>query len=87
MIVAYIREGTSNNSHIFIRKLISTEFSFVLEPRPNPPDVVMQCTKNITGNKVFIDDVVECFSLRNNLEMLTSVQKPTNAVPIVDGLK
>lgn len=57
-----------------------------LEPRSSTPDVV-QCTKNCESKKAFIDEIVECFSLRNNIEILTNVQKPSNAVPIVDGLK
>lgn len=61
--------------------------SIYLEPRSVTPDVVMQCTKNCESKKAFIDEIVECFSLRNNIEILTNVQKPSNAVPIVDGLK
>lgn len=52
-----------------------------------PPDVVLQCRKIETPTKAFFDEFIACFSVRKNMRMLISVQKPSNAVPIIDGLK
>lgn len=98
MIVAYVRESTTNEA-VEIENhddkqnenngIVSS--NFVTESHLNPlnpvPDVVMHCPKASVPKKSLFDEIVECFSLRKNLQILTSVDKPANAVPIVDGLK
>lgn len=34
-----------------------------------------------------MDWLIQCFSLTNNFNMITSTGKPPNAIPVVDGLK
>lgn len=92
MIIAYIRECTQNDGDIvqcYIDKQSENERIVVSDSNPhlNPPDVVMQCTKINESKKMFVYELIECFSLRKNIQILTSVKKPENAVPIVDGLK
>lgn len=94
MIVAYIREGTTNDAVKIERhvekqtdsnRIVSPDF--VSKSHSNPPDVVMHCPKATSSKKAFFDEAIECFSVRKNLQVLTNVEKPANAVPIVDGLK
>lgn len=95
MIIAYIREGSENDEPVKIEHPIAARIesngivssAFVKDSPLNPPDVVMHCHKISVPKKMFFDEIVECFSLRKNMQILTSVSKPTNAVPIVDGLK
>lgn len=35
----------------------------------------------------FIERIIQCFSLTDNLQLIMSTGKPPNAVPVVDGLK
>lgn len=96
MVIAYIRDGSENDEAVKIEHAIETRTetngivssAFVKEPSlSNPPDVVMHCRKTSVPKKMFLDEIVECFSIRKNMEILTSVNKPANAVPIIDGLK
>lgn len=96
-IVAYMRENTpaetvkiaenqcvekQNENNGIVSSTFVTEST-----HSNPPDVVMHCPKVSKPKKTIFDDIVECFSLRKNIQTLTSVDKPANAVPIIDGLK
>lgn len=94
MIVAYIREGTTDDAAKIEHQVEQqTESNGIVSPayvsdsHSIPPDVVMHCPKATIREKTFFDEAVECFSLRKNLQILTNVEKPANAVPIVDGLK
>lgn len=94
MIIAYLREGNSNEPSVIehpVGKHPETNgivaSAFVSESYSNPPDVVMHCPTTSQTSKTLIDDVIECFSIRKNLQILTNTSKPPNAVPIVDGLK
>ncbi|XP_055322371.1 O-acyltransferase like protein-like [Sitodiplosis mosellana] len=86
MVIAYIRDGSENDEVVKIEHPIATrtEINGIVS---SPPDVVMHCPKTSVPKKMFLDEIVECFSLRKNMQILTSVDKPANAVPIVDGLK
>lgn len=95
MIVAYLRE-TNPNESLKIDVSVENQMTsnggvvqsvFVSESHSNPPDVVMHCTKSAVPKKTFVDEIVECFSLRKNVQTLVDTSKPANAVPIVDGLK
>lgn len=96
IVVAYLKEGTTNEPLTIERPVEKhTETigivpaAFVSEALSNvpPPDVVMHCPKTDMPTKTFFDEVVECFSLRKNFQILTNTNKPSSAVPIVDGLK
>lgn len=96
MILAYIRDVSENEETVNIEHTITTRTEAngtVPSPFANdspsnpPPDVVMHCPKTRAPKKMFFDEIVECFSVRKNMQILTSVHKPANAVPIVDGLK
>lgn len=95
MIIAYIRDGSEHDEAVRIEHTIETRTetngivssAFVKDSPTNPPDVVMHCPKTSVPKKMFFDEIVECFSLRKNMQILTSVDKPANAVPIIDGIK
>lgn len=95
MIAAYLRESNANESvkiQLSVEnQVISTggvvQSVFASETHSNPPDVVMHCTKSAIQKKTFIGEIVECFSLRQNVQTLVDTSKPASAVPIVDGLK
>lgn len=95
MIVAYLKESNASESlkiELPVENQIArnggvVQSAFVSESHSNPPDVVMHCTKLAVPKKTFIDEFVECFSLRKNVQTLIDTSKPPNAVPIVDGLK
>lgn len=95
MVVSYLREGNANeplaielpvDKHTESNGLVSAT-AFVTESHSNPPDIVMHCPKSTQPPKTFVDEVVECFSLHKNFQILTKTSKPPNAVPIIDGLK
>lgn len=96
IIIAYTKESAENEVMVIkieqpIDKnaesngIVSTQF--VSDTHVNPPDVVMHCHKTSVPKTMFFDEFIDCFSVRKNLEILTSVKKPANAVPIIDGLK
>lgn len=95
MIVAYLRETTANESlkidstdtNQMASNVRPAQSSFVSETHSIPPDVVMHCTKSAVPKKTFFDEIVECFSLRKNVQTLVDTTKPSNAVPVIDGLK
>lgn len=94
MVVSYLRESNPNeplaieipvDKHTESNGIVAT--AFVSESHSNPPDVVMHCPKSTQPPKTFVDELVDCFSLRKNFQILTNTSKPPNAVPIIDGLK
>lgn len=96
MIFAYLKESNANELlkiELSAANQITTnggiiQTTFVSESHTNPPpDVVMHCTKTSAPPATFFDEIVECFSVRKNFLTLIDTKKPTNAVPIVDGLK
>lgn len=96
MIIAYVRDVSENEETVNVEHTIATRTdangiassAFGNDSPSNPPpDVVMHCPKARAPKKMFFDEIVECFSVRKNMQILTSVDKPANAVPIVDGLK
>lgn len=82
MVVAYLRESSACQP-IKIEHPVNKP----TDSLQNPPDVVLQCAKVSMPKKTFIDEFIECFSLRKNMQSLANVDKPGNAVPIVDGFK
>lgn len=94
MILAHIRESATKEL-IVIEHTVANQPNgngvanggFVPELSSNPPDVVMQCQKTSTQKKVFLDELAECFSLQKNFRSLMNLDRPANAVPIVDGFK
>lgn len=93
MIIAYLKESNASEP---LKTELSVEnqqnggavqSAFGSESHSIPPDVVMHCTKLPVPKKTFVDEFVECFSLRKNVQTLIDTSKPPNAVPIVDGLK
>lgn len=95
IVIAYVKDGTTTNEPVKIENSVDKQnenngtvaANFVSEVHSIPPDVVMHCPKASVPKRTIFDDIVECFSLRKNFQILTSVDKPANAVPIVDGLK
>lgn len=94
MIIAYLRESNANELlklELTVANQMVTNAqtaAFVSESHSNPPpDVVMHCANANMPQKTFVDEIVECFSLRKNFQTLIDTSKPPNAVPIVDGLK
>lgn len=54
----------------------------------NPPDVIAHCRQQTEPKKIsFGEQVISCFSLRQNFASLTSLKTSPNAVPVIDGLK
>lgn len=98
MIIAYIRDDcdvkeTANNK-LSIKSTESNEtvikkrtFDFHTHSPSNLSNVGMHRLKSMRVKRMLIDDIIQCFSLRKNFQILISVHKPVNAVPIVDGLK
>lgn len=94
MIIASLREDTTGETapkeSIVENTKPVTEtisLSYNVESVSVPPDVVLQCRRIETPTKTIFDDLCECYSVRKNMKMLLSVQKSSNAVPIIDGLK
>lgn len=95
MIVAYVKESNASESpkiELFVENQSTSnggavQSAFPAESHSIPPDVVMHCTKSPAPKKTFVDEFVECFSLRKNVQTLIDTSKPPNAVPIIDGLK
>lgn len=86
MIVAYLKEDTGTE----MQEKISTngiKEEMITATVPIPPDVVLQCQKVNVPKKTLFDNLTECYSTQNNMNMLFSVKKSSNAVPIIDGLK
>ncbi|XP_055307399.1 uncharacterized protein LOC129571608, partial [Sitodiplosis mosellana] len=93
MVIAHIREGSKYDEAMKTRHLVETRTetndivssSLVTAPSSNSPD----CPRTSTPMKLFLDEIVECYSLRKNIRMLASAnaKKAADAVPIVDGLK
>lgn len=55
----------------------------------NPPDVILGC-KNVPSapaQKSFAERFVKCFSVRDNFRAVISTDKPSNAIPVIDGFK
>lgn len=42
---------------------------------------------SIIRSKTSIEQMIHCFSLVDNFNLICSMGKPPNAVPVVDGLK
>lgn len=98
MIVAYLKESNAIESQkieVPVENritsnggVVAVQSTFVSEANhSNPPDVVMHCTKLAVPKTTFVDEFIECFSLRKNIQTLVDTSKPPSAVPIVDGLK
>lgn len=43
--------------------------------------------ENISVDRIFFERIVQCFSLSDNINLITSTGKSSNAVPVIDGLK
>lgn len=94
IVIAYVKDGTTTNEPVKIENNVDkqienngTEAANFVSESHSIPDVVMHCPKASVPKRTIFNDIVECFSLRKNFQILTSVDKPANAVPIVDGLK
>lgn len=95
MIVAHLKEDTGNqiqekiSTNEIKEQIITTAVSsgYINEPVSIPPDVISQCLKVNVPKKTVFDHLTECYSTQKNMNMLFSVQKSSNAVPIIDGLK
>lgn len=94
MVIAYFKESNANEPLKIERSIDNHTTSnghvpsaYGSETHSNPPDVVMDCRNTIVPKKTFLEEFVECFSLRKNFQILVSTQKPQNAVPIIDGIK
>ncbi|XP_055312462.1 O-acyltransferase like protein-like [Sitodiplosis mosellana] len=86
MVIGYMREGSAYDEAAKTENPIETRnvSSGLVKNSPStPPD----CPKISAPKNLFLDEIVECFSLRKNIQMLTNFETPANAVPIVDGLK
>lgn len=94
MIISYLREDTACNQNQNQNVLVQTSQPPIngttmvySESASNPPDVVLQCRKIDMPKRTFLDNLIDCYSIRDNYKMLISCKKSPNAVPIIDGLK
>lgn len=93
MVMAHIREGcrkdvTEEENHSVDHLTQAGITSGVTKLPSSPsPDFGIQRLKISVPTRVNFDEIVECFSLRKNIQMLVNVKKPVDAVPAVDGLK
>lgn len=92
MVIAHCREQSENNAAGGTGYPINTRS----EANDNAPSALVNDStsiplenriREIVPKKPFFDEIVQCFSLRKNIQTLISSKKPVNAVPIVDGLK
>lgn len=78
---------TTTSATLLSTNTVTVSPEYIAEPVTNPPDIIMQCQQMTMPKKSVLTDFIECFSLYNNISLLFSVRKSSNAVPIIDGLK
>lgn len=95
IIIAYIKEENeklilatdhliNNNNLVNLENISKIEQKSIL----NPPDVIAHCRKYSIPKRVsFAEQLISCFSIRQNLSSLISLKTSPNAVPVIDGLK
>lgn len=92
MIISYLREDTAcdQNQNVLVQtpqqQLNGTTMAYS-ESASNPPDIILQCRKIAMPKRTLLDNLIDCYSIRDNYKMLISCNKSPNAVPIIDGLK
>lgn len=92
MIISYLREDTAydQNQNVSVQspqqQINGTTMAYS-ESASNPPDIVLQCRKTVVPKRTFFDNLIDCYSVRDNYTMLISCKKSPTAVPIIDGLK
>lgn len=95
MIIAYIRDDSENDETLKIERVIETRTepngivssAFIKDSHSNQPDAAIHNPKTNVPKKMLFDEIVKCFSIRKNMRFLITVDKPPNAVPIIDGIK
>lgn len=75
-----LNNNNSNESHKLLSESSTERFI-------NPPDVIADCKKSYEKTNSMTNRMIKCFSVRENLQSLFSVQTSPNAVPVVDGIK
>lgn len=92
MIISYLREDTAcdQNQNVLVQtpqqQINGTTMAYS-ESASNPPDIVLQCRKIVMPKRSFLDNLIDCYSIRDNYKMLINCKKSPTAVPIIDGLK
>lgn len=92
IIVAYIRDNASEMEQKELEK--NTKSGNQINAMPLAysveriqPDVILQCRQIELPKRTIFDNFVDCYSVRKNFKMLINVEKSSNAVPVVDGLR